>query len=95
MTDTPAMPTGESGGRSASLTVWTCGVFCRGLRCCLPVLQEVAMPAAFADRPLRTARAFGHPRHARPWRLVALSALAGLLALLGPPAALAHPPGTT
>jgi hypothetical protein len=53
------------------------------------------MPSA-ADRPLPMARSSGHPRHARPWRLVVVAALAALLlALLGPSAALAHPPGTT
>jgi len=45
---------------------------------------------------LSAAHAAGHPRRVRPWRLVALVALAALvLALLGPSAALAHPPGTT
>ena len=53
------------------------------------------MPAA-AHRSLPAARASGPSRRARPWRLVVLSALAALLlALLGPSAALAHPPGTT
>jgi Tol biopolymer transport system component len=54
------------------------------------------MPPAATDRPSPTARPCGHPRRARPWRLVVLSALAALVvALLGPSAALAHPPGTT
>ena len=54
------------------------------------------MPAAATHRSLPAARASGQPRRARPWRLVVLSALAALLlALLGPSAALAHPPGTT
>jgi Tol biopolymer transport system component len=57
-------------------------------------LQEVAMPAAATHRT--SPRSTGHPRHARPWRLVVLSALAALVVvLLGPSAALAHPPGTT
>ena len=52
------------------------------------------MPAAATHRP--SPRSTGHPRHARPWRLVVLSALAALVVvLLGPSAALAHPPGTT
>lgn len=54
------------------------------------------MPAAFAHRPPPEAHFTGHPWRARPWRLVASLGLAALLrALLGPSAALAHPPGTT
>jgi hypothetical protein len=51
------------------------------------------MPAA-ADRPSSAAPAAGHSRRrGRPWRLVAWVGLAALLAVLGPSAALAHPPG--
>jgi Tol biopolymer transport system component len=54
------------------------------------------MPAAPTDRPLPAPRSCGRPRRARRWRLVVVSALAALLVgVLGPAAALAHPPGTT
>jgi Tol biopolymer transport system component len=52
--------------------------------------------AATTDLPPPAADAFGHSRRARPWPLAAGVALAALLlALVGPSAALAHPPGIT
>jgi Tol biopolymer transport system component len=52
------------------------------------------MPAT-TDGPPPATHAFGHPRRARPWPLVAGVALAALLLALPGPAALAHPPGIT
>jgi hypothetical protein len=50
------------------------------------------LPISYRPLPTPAAR----PWLARPWRLLVLSALAALVvALLGPSAALAHPPGTT
>jgi hypothetical protein len=62
-----------------------------------PILQEVTMPAATtADRSSSAAHPSGRPPRARPWHRVAWVALAALLlALVGPSAALAHPPGIT
>jgi Tol biopolymer transport system component len=53
------------------------------------------MPAATTDRSSSAADPSGRPPRARPWHLVAWVVLAALLALVGPPAALANPPGTT
>jgi Tol biopolymer transport system component len=94
ITDGLGMPTGESGGWSASLTVWSLSCALPWFELLSPLLQEVTMPAT-TDRPPPATHAFGHPRRARPWPLVAGVALAALLLALPGPAALAHPPGIT